>query len=556
MSDPVVNPQSPNAIDPNAQAPTAQAPTAQAPTATVQSPTATAPNPLPVPSSLQQQQAQAQQAQAQQAQNVARHALFGAAVKSMVHSLNGTETSYQVNPQTGVTEETTVKAPPGRFFKNLLAGMLIGSAAGAERTGQPGSGTLVAGLGRGVNAEAQRLQFQDQQKREAAQQQFQNQMKAEQNQREKDDFKTEQDMKRANIALLNIQTLHQNFLMTQATFDDAEKMATAGKNSLQPYVEAGLPYVYTDKPESEMHELWQSNPMTQHYQWAVTGVKPIITDGKPSYEKTYSAIDPEGKVKVTQGILDNFKRVKLNDFYPDVDTLRVGQEIDAKQMMALQHIYQDVDNKQRKQKEDDLREGKESAEIMRDRAQAARDLQDVAKGKLETKQSQLYGEALNEYNQVGGDFSKLSPKSQVILAESTVKLITSLTGVARAQIQEGDDEAAKETYHTIGQLSSLIPKAFQQKTNDLAALPKPQKQGQQISPENVQTYVDYEQSKNPNWTPTQIRQAARQDITNAGWTIPSIPGAAAPRPGPLVAAPSTGNTGVPGQDQLPPDARR
>jgi hypothetical protein len=313
--------------------------------------------------------------------------------------------------------------------------------------------------------------------------------------------------------------------------------------------------IYSDKPESEMHDLWKSNPMTKHYQWVATGVIPILTkDGQPSYEKTYSAVDPSGKVTVTQGMIDNFKRVKLNDYYPGANTLKVGQTIDAREMMALQHAYQDTDNKQRTQREADLKAGKESAEIQRDRAQAAKDLADVAKGKLETKQSQLFGEALNEYNNVGGDFSKLSPKSQVVLAESTGKLITSLTGVARSQIQEGDDEGAKETMRSIGQLSTLVPKAFQQKQTDLNTLPKPQKPGQVASLDVARAYARYEKAKNPTWTDAQLQKAAQDDAVQAGW---SVPGAQPSQPFSFsVPAPTPNQNIAPGQDQLPPDARR
>jgi len=200
------------------------------------------------------------------------------------------------------------------------------------------------------------------------------------------------------------------------------------------------------------------------------------------------------------------------------------------------------------------KEAAENARTAHERSLTVKDLQEVAKAKLDTKQSQLYGDALNEYNQVGGDFSKLSPKSQVVLSESTTKLITSLTGVARAQLNAGDEDGAKETMRSINQLSALVPKAFQQK-QDASALPKPQKPGQAISKANVQAYVDFEHTRDPNRTDDEIRQAARQDAINAGWKVPGAPNPR-PNPSPFVAAPSTGNTGVPGQDQLPPDARR
>jgi hypothetical protein len=137
---------------------------------------------LPVPSSLQQEPDQrafhaqvAQEEQQAAAADVAHHALFGKAIKSMVNSLNGTETRYQANPQTGEVEEVTVPNKPGQFFRNLLSGMLVGAAAGAggetDKEGRPipGSRTFTAGFGRGVNAIRQQQQFQDQQQYERAQ---------------------------------------------------------------------------------------------------------------------------------------------------------------------------------------------------------------------------------------------------------------------------------------------------------------------------------------------------------------------------------------------------
>jgi len=100
------------------------------------------------------------------AASVVHHATFGAAVKNLLGSLAGQQTTYAPNPQTGQVEETSVPAKPGQFFRNLLAGMLIGGAAGSES----GNGGFLGGVARGGSAAMQNQQAQDQQKYQRARQ--------------------------------------------------------------------------------------------------------------------------------------------------------------------------------------------------------------------------------------------------------------------------------------------------------------------------------------------------------------------------------------------------
>jgi hypothetical protein len=127
--------------------------------------------PLPaslIPTPQQQQEADqrafhAQVAREEQqavAADVTKHAVFGKAVKSMLHSLNGTQTRYQANPETGQIEEITVPASRGQFFKNLLSAAVIGAAAGAGGEG-PNAHTFTGGFSRGVAANMQLRQRQD-----------------------------------------------------------------------------------------------------------------------------------------------------------------------------------------------------------------------------------------------------------------------------------------------------------------------------------------------------------------------------------------------------------
>jgi hypothetical protein len=95
--------------------------------------------------------------------DVAKHAIFGRAVRSLVHSIEGTRTVYQPNPQTGQIEEATVRNSPGQLFRNILMGSLIGGAAASERSsGGAGGGGFLGGFARGGAASIQAQRQQDQ----------------------------------------------------------------------------------------------------------------------------------------------------------------------------------------------------------------------------------------------------------------------------------------------------------------------------------------------------------------------------------------------------------
>jgi hypothetical protein len=104
---------------------------------------------------------------------VTKHAIFGRALRSLVHSIEGTRTVYQPNPQTGTIEETTVQNKPGQLFRNILMGSLIGGAAASERSsGGAGGGGFLGGFARGGSASFQNQRQQDQARFARAQEQL------------------------------------------------------------------------------------------------------------------------------------------------------------------------------------------------------------------------------------------------------------------------------------------------------------------------------------------------------------------------------------------------
>jgi hypothetical protein len=166
-------------------------------------------------------------AQQAMAADVAHHALFGKAVKSMVHSLNNTQTAYKANPQTGQVEEVQVPQKPGSFFRNLLSGMLIGAAAGSE--GKSAGGGFLGGVGRGAVGVMQNRQEQDQAKYKRAQDQLKSQQ-------EQQRLSSEDMLHKAQVAHLNVEIagLQENLHhATQDTIDRRNASARAYAKSLE-----------------------------------------------------------------------------------------------------------------------------------------------------------------------------------------------------------------------------------------------------------------------------------------------------------------------------------
>jgi hypothetical protein len=158
------------------------------------------------------------------AANIAHSASFGQAVKNLLGSLHGQQTVYRANPQTGQVEATTVPTRPGKFFRDLLAGALIGGAASGG-----GEGGFVGGFARGGTAAMQDQQQQDQQAYERARQ-------AQSDSLEKQKADDEHTLHMATIAHLNLQMAaaqHELHNLDQQQLDKKNASAKAYEDSIK-----------------------------------------------------------------------------------------------------------------------------------------------------------------------------------------------------------------------------------------------------------------------------------------------------------------------------------
>lgn len=141
--------------------------------------------PPPPPQPIQQQD-QNQQAPVQSSPvngpspELAHSALIGHGFKSLVNSMAGSSTQYVQTP--GGPQPVEVPNKPGQFFRNILAGAIMGGVAGGQGPNEAGSGWGAAA--RGAGAAQQGFQQQQQARQQQAQQQFQNQQSANKETRE------------------------------------------------------------------------------------------------------------------------------------------------------------------------------------------------------------------------------------------------------------------------------------------------------------------------------------------------------------------------------------
>ena len=137
-----------------------------------------------------------------------KHVSKLASIGHVFNTLAGTSNDYQVDPKTGQTVATPIKQKPGQMFRNMLAGALMGGAAGAGND-------FATGLIKGGGAGVQDQRNQDLQRRAQAQQQFQNEVTT--NREKQEDLRVKAEL--AHYHAADLQADAQMNLMQQEHLD-------------------------------------------------------------------------------------------------------------------------------------------------------------------------------------------------------------------------------------------------------------------------------------------------------------------------------------------------
>ena len=374
---------------------------------------------------------------------VAKDALFGRAAKMLM----GSSTSYQVDPQSGQTVTTQTPNKPGAFFKNILNAAILGGAAAEEAHNKNpymgfGGGAVSGGAGA-----IQDARQQDILKRQQAQEQFNNQQKAAQEQREQQGFDTEQQVRKANIAMLNIQTLRLNKELQGADLDQHIKIAEADKELVKPFADAGVVPVAQNIPESETTQYFKDHPGSSTLVWAHTGVKMgSDANGQPTYESTMTAYDPKAPVTLTKDALGQMEKDGVMKRFPEYSALKPGQQISTTQYVSLLQTDKTVraDTQALQRADTDSQEAR--ARINADNARAAASYAEAGVHKEELKnmnlsevEGQNLKDAMQDVKNHNGDMGAVSTATRITLAESMSKMVPGLTAAYKAALANPED---------------------------------------------------------------------------------------------------------------------
>jgi hypothetical protein len=251
---------------------------------------------------------------------------------------------------------------PGQMFRSLLAGAILGGAAGGQ------SHNFTGGFGLGVQAGVS----QQERLRAPQQQMFENQLKQQKEQREQQQADREGKVADAEIekykedtAMLNTQQLHLHSMISKGQYDQAQEQSAAGKAFEDMFQKAGIPIPYQNVDDREIPKIWKDNPESKSYQWRPVGVAPVLDNkgkkekdenGNPLYKLIYDAFypdkDPRGKIPLTQAVYDRYVGAGMDKTVPGFSNLKVGQPLDVSQVNALNAQYDAATNKQVKEQKD------------------------------------------------------------------------------------------------------------------------------------------------------------------------------------------------------------
>lgn len=442
------------------------------------------------------------------AAQAAHETMLGKTVKALL----GQQVDYRVDPSTGETQQVPMEEKPGGLFRGILAGALLGASASARvPRGYDGGPNIAASVGAGGAASIEDARGQDAQRMQRAQQQFKNQNEAQDEQRKQSGFDTEQQMRKAQTALVNMQTVRENQVIQGANFDQHEKVGESGKVKLAPYIEAGIPLAYKDIPESQMNDLLSKNSgLSTDYDWEPTGTKIVQDDqGNPHYESTYSAVKVGSKVTMTPDFIKLMKDAGMEKYYPNLkDVLKPGQQLDPQAFLVLKHQLTDLTNTNMEQAKSTAMLAHVRAETNQANASAAHLASEMSRANKEDKANEGFQSALKSLDTAGGDVSKLAPSERLMIGEHTSKLVQGFNVAIRDALTNGQD--ASELMKQREQVLSLSTQALSG-GRAAAPPPKPPAPNTVITADVVQSYIAA-----AGGDKDKARAAAAAD----GWAIP------------------------------------
>ncbi len=236
----------------------------------------------------------------------AHKTLLGKVTGDLFRGIAGGHYETAIDPTTGKTTETFVKAQPGEWARNTVNAALLGMKGIGPKNGQvTGLQGFLAGLSGGAQA---REELSDKQRATAelkAQQDYANQLKAQEAQRQQKELNLRGQLNKAQVAHENIETAVQSQILHEHLANEegaaSRMLIDASKDTLQDYVDAGEKPFKEGLDQGDLQKLMASDAgISAKYKAIPTGQKVVQgTDGKNHVETTYSLYAPLTKVPDT-----------------------------------------------------------------------------------------------------------------------------------------------------------------------------------------------------------------------------------------------------------------
>ncbi len=397
------------------------------------------------------------------AQHIAAHdTMLGRAFKI----LSGHTTQYHVDPTTGQTVATPVQNKPGQFFRNIVAGALLGGAAGGE-AGAKDEGSPLEGAAAGGTAVINRNQLLDKERYQRAQQEYANELKANKEQMAQKEFQNEQTLFKAQMANTNLEQYKLHMSLAGESWKLHQQEALAGKAMAQVYTDAGVTPTQT-MPESEVQSFIEHHPgASTEYSFITTGTQVTGHDpktGLPTYESTISLFPKDQnpnlkKYAVTPQLIKQLKTDHMDQYYPDLfNNLKPGTKISGTQFAAIRKFDTQLRTENLNQQK--IQTGLEAneARIGAAKAETARAMAEIHKDNIEASdlllgknQSVAVGKALQDL-QSG---KPITPQDHAALGEYAVKMIPYLNDELKSEMAAHPDQQTPRMSNIMGQMDDL-----------------------------------------------------------------------------------------------------
>ena len=266
----------------------------------------------------------------------------------MARGLGLTDTDYAIDPDTGKTVATPVKAAPGELSKAILSAGLLGMHGIGPQGGQQNFAQgLLAGLSGGMDASRQLQQDKENKARVQAQQQFENELRTKESARQDKDIQMRQTLTDAQIATFNVDRLAKSYELVRLKNEDqmgaSQTLVARDKPLVDMYSEANVQPISTGHTAADFQKLLEDdkNDIDLHKVVAViTGYEAHrADDGTISYQPVGS-IYPVA-TQFTPSFLADMRATGIKEddpLYKEVSAdVQNKTQVDPRRMIAVQN---------------------------------------------------------------------------------------------------------------------------------------------------------------------------------------------------------------------------